>query len=308
MSVSIVMPVYNGEDFLARAIESVLEQTHENFQFIIIDDGSTDNTLDIIRSYAGRDRRIQLVEQEHAGLPAALNRGIQCADHPLVARMDADDEMAPNRLERQISFLKENPDVSVACSFVRMINRNGGVIGKSKPVVPERDVQHLFPKKCLDIVHSSVMMRKADILAAGGYRDDFYLEDRELWGRLVLHGYKIGVQPEFLLFYRVHSASVTLERLWRNFTWSDFLDYNIDRKLGGLSEISFPDFEKIRARRPFHQKLQSFINNLGQAYYRKSTRYFAEREWSKLACSLPVALFFTPFFTIKRIVLKTNFL
>ena len=105
MSVSVVMNVFNGEAYLEAAIESVLRQNFNSFEFVIVDDGSTDGSNRIIRGFARNHRNIVLVEQENRGIPAAINRGIEQARHDLIAHLDADDIMMPNRLERQGAFL-----------------------------------------------------------------------------------------------------------------------------------------------------------------------------------------------------------
>ncbi|MBI5094602.1 MAG: glycosyltransferase family 2 protein [Candidatus Hydrogenedentes bacterium] len=109
-AVSVVMSVYNGERYLAEAIESILGQTYRDFEFIIIDDGSTDESLKIVEGYASRDNRIRLVSRPNRGLAAALNDGIEIARAPIIARMDADDVSLPKRFEKQMLYMAQHPE------------------------------------------------------------------------------------------------------------------------------------------------------------------------------------------------------
>src|SRR5208337_1888421 len=122
MQVSVIMAVYNGDKFLEEAVESVLCQTFADFEFVIIDDGSTDGTSKLLAKYAEQDSRIVVIRQDNRGLPSSLNRAISVANCELLARMDADDRMLPCRLERQIEFVARNPDAAVVCSYSYLIN------------------------------------------------------------------------------------------------------------------------------------------------------------------------------------------
>jgi len=111
--ISIVMPAYNAEKYIAQAIESILNQTFQDFEFIIVNDGSTDNTLKIIEQYAAQDRRIRLVQIDHVGTSAAKNAGVEVAKSDWIAMMDADDISLPQRLEKQVQAAQKSPTVVV---------------------------------------------------------------------------------------------------------------------------------------------------------------------------------------------------
>ena len=209
MQVSVLMAVYNGERFLREAVNSVLTQTFEDFEFIILDDGSTDSSVEILEEFAKVDSRIVLVKRPHRGLVVSLNTGLEMARADLIARFDADDRMLPQRLERQLLFLKDNPQFSVVCSHADLINVNGKKIGISThPVDTLRGRKEFTPGLFLEVVSSSVLMRRSAVADVGGYRD-MWMEDRDLWGRLVTQGYLIGCQKERLIEYRLHGMSRT---------------------------------------------------------------------------------------------------
>ena len=127
--ISVVMPVYNGEKYLKDAIDSILNQTHTDFEFIIVNDGSTDNTANIIDSYV--DSRIIHVRQENRGLPKALNVGASISKGEYIARMDADDISLPNRLKSQYLFFKSNSDISVLAGSFSYIDEKGKYLGRT---------------------------------------------------------------------------------------------------------------------------------------------------------------------------------
>jgi glycosyltransferase involved in cell wall biosynthesis len=207
-NISVVMPVFNGARFVASAIESIQNQTLEDFEFIIVDDGSTDATSEILTFYAGRDRRIRVLRQDNTGVVGALNRGIEVARAPLLARMDADDLSRPGRFEAQSQFLADDPDCTVVGSAVRLIDAQGS---------GDRIILH--PRRLADLgeavgagrilAHPTALMRLEAVRKVGGYRPAFQgVEDTDLWLRLVSLG-PIGNLEEVLLDYRMHPDKVT---------------------------------------------------------------------------------------------------
>ncbi|HAS7841575.1 TPA: glycosyltransferase family 2 protein, partial [Vibrio cholerae] len=134
--ISVVMSVYNGEKYLGEAIDSILKQTFSDFEFIIINDGSTDKTLEIIKSYMKKDDRIVLVSRENKGLIVSLNEGLDLAKGQYIARMDADDISIKSRFEKQIEFLDSNPDIGVCGTWVEVFGEN---IKSKKWKMPTQD-------------------------------------------------------------------------------------------------------------------------------------------------------------------------
>ena len=126
--VSVVMSVYNGQEFLREAIESILRQSYGDFEFVIIDDGSTDRTAEILAEYAGRDARIRLQRHENKGRAVSLNIGIELARAPYIARMDADDVSASERLRRQVDYMRDHPDTVMVGSWAQVIDLEGAVM------------------------------------------------------------------------------------------------------------------------------------------------------------------------------------
>lgn len=210
-AISVAMSVYNGERFLSEAIESVLAQTWHDFEFLILDDGSRDRSLEIIQRHAAADPRIKVIARENRGLVASLNQLLAEAQAPLVARMDADDICAPQRFERQIAFLAARPDHGVIGSLSYDIDENGEffpLYTGEHPLTHEEFLQHIAVNGPL-LAHPTVMYRRDVVLAAGGYHAAFrHCEDYDLWLRLA-HRTKIANLPERLLRYRHYAGQVS---------------------------------------------------------------------------------------------------
>jgi|Deesub1362A_J573_1020465.scaffolds.fasta_scaffold00600_5 glycosyltransferase involved in cell wall biosynthesis len=184
-TVSVIMSVYNGEKYLRQAIESILNQTFSDFEFIIVDDGSTDKTPEILKDYAKKDLRLKIVKnRKRIGLTKSLNEAIKQAKGKYIARQDADDISLPERLEKQITFLEKNPSYGAVGTSAAIIDKNGRIIKKA--MVPK---SWLVIKQILKFgncfVHGSMMFKKQDYIKAGGYRTPFALaQDFDLWLRM----------------------------------------------------------------------------------------------------------------------------
>jgi len=301
MHISVLMPVYNGVRFLREAVESVLAQSYSDFEFVVMDDGSTDSSVSILESYAKADSRIVLVQRPHMGLVASLNAGIAAARSELIARFDADDRMAPNRLERQLAYLREHPELSVVCSYANLVDVNGNRIGRSAhPVDVIQGVKQCKPPLFLEIVHPSVIMRKAAVSSVGGYRQ-MPLEDRDLWGRLVTSGHLIGCQPEYLMDYRLHGSSKTIQDWDRQ---GELVDFNIVRRLKQEPELSYEEYLLLQRKQPLIQHLRDRAKAMAMLAYKNATRHYAERRLLQCGLLLLCSLSLRPWWTINRTRLR----
>ncbi len=205
-AVTVLMPIFNAEAYLEEAIESILAQSYRDMEFLVVNDGSTDRSEEIVRRY--RDPRIILVTQPNKGLVAALERGLQEARGRYIARMDGDDRSSPERIERQVAFLEEHPAVGLVGTGAEIWV--GGARSGREHRHPESDpllrFELLFDNP---FVHSSVMMRRDVLLKTGGYRpgDQFFPEDYDLWSRMADVS-KVANIPEILHIYREVPTSV----------------------------------------------------------------------------------------------------
>lgn len=201
------MPVYNGAEFLGSAIESILWQTEKDFELLIIDDGSTDTSREIVASYSTDPRIKALNNDRNSGVVATLNRGLKIARGTYIARMDADDISFPERLQKQADYLDQNPDTGlVGCA----IERQRGNIKKT--FQPPTDDRHIRFSLLFDSVftHSAVMLRRSLLEAQqlSYHKDYIHAEDYQLWIQLSRYC-KLANLAETLLTYREHAASVS---------------------------------------------------------------------------------------------------
>ncbi|WP_302736936.1 glycosyltransferase [uncultured Desulfovibrio sp.] len=217
--ITVLLPVYNGEQFIAEAVESILKQSYTKFELLIINDGSTDRTLQILESLATHDARVRLYSRENRGLIATLNEGLFLCRTELVARMDADDYAMPERLTLQKMYMDAHPQVAVCGSGI-ITYENGRVI--MPPCGKAFDIHCLFASP---MAHPTVMYRRSAVLNMGGYAADMpAAEDYDLWVRMVRAGYGLDNLPQPLLRYRTHpnlprtsyrnAARATTQKIW----------------------------------------------------------------------------------------------
>ena len=201
-AVSVVMPVFNSGDTLAAAIESIRAQAFINWELLVLDDGSSDQSLEIAESAASVDDRVKSIPLNHSGLINTLNHGLELAAAELVARMDADDISLPLRLEKQVAFLRDYPQVAVVGGAAELFHNHGEIQQLIRHPTEPSDVAAAMEKNS-SLVHPSVMIRREVVLSLGGYRKPFLAaEDYDLWLR-IMGGYQIANLPDVILRYRI---------------------------------------------------------------------------------------------------------
>ena len=206
--VSVVMSVYNGERHLRDAVESVLNQTFRDFEFIIVDDGSTDRTWEILKSY--EDPRIVLARnRENIGLTKSLNKGLQMAKGQYIARQDADDISLPERLAKQVEFLESNGEVGLlSCSFVEIDDEGRSVSIQILPAEDSDLQERLLISNCF--CHGAAMFRRECLESVGAYREEFeFAQDYDLWLR-ISERYKVANLEEALYRWRVRTDALSM--------------------------------------------------------------------------------------------------
>lgn len=212
--VSVLMPCYNVASTLDEAMESLLAQTLAEFEIVAVDDGSEDGTLNRLEAWALQDQRVRVLARAHAGIIPALNEGLDICRAVYVARMDADDRAHPTRLERQVQFLDDHPEVSVLSSLVEGFPasdvREGFriYIDWLNNLITHADItREIFVESPL--AHPSVTFRKRWVEDLGGYKEFGWPEDYDLWLRLYLEGARFAKIPEILLYWREYPHRLT---------------------------------------------------------------------------------------------------
>ncbi len=204
--ISVIMTVYNGEKYLDQAIDSILSQSYKHFELIIVNDGSTDNTLKVINSY--KDSRIVLISQRNQGVSKSCNKAIKLVKGDYIARHDADDISSHKRFEKQVCFLINNKDVSLVGSNLRTINSKGKFNGYVDLLTNPDDLK-LATVFSNQIAQGSVMMRREVLSSVGNYDPKYTIvHDYDLWVRIA-HKHKITNLKDRLYTYRVHDESLS---------------------------------------------------------------------------------------------------
>jgi len=252
-SVTVLMPVYNGAAYLEAAIESIRRQTHSDFEFLIVDDGSTDGSSDILQGFAARDPRICIIYGRHEGIAAARNRGLALARGTVIVCMDHDDVAMPERIERQLAYLAEHPEVAAVGSALRLINKDGDPIAPPTkyPLLSEEIREGLLSGYCM-LGQPTVAMRREAAIAVGGYRRAFDpADDYDLWLRLS-ERYALANMPDVLVDYRWHGNNTTARRRRKQALCAHIAKLAAaERRLGlpdptsGLEKLSLADLDRF---------------------------------------------------------------
>lgn len=213
VQLSVVLPVFNAERYVAAALRSVLAQSFTAFELIVIDDGSTDRSAEIIRGFAARDSRVLHIRRPNTGIVGALNDGLAAARAPLIARMDADDFALPHRFERQIDYFALHPECVGLGTAVDFIDAHGArVMACPRPLAHAEIEAGLLRGDGGMIIHPSAMFRRDAVYSIGGYRREAqYVEDLDIYLRLARVG-RLGNLPDTLLQYRIHPTSINFTK------------------------------------------------------------------------------------------------
>ncbi len=211
--VSVVMSVFNGERFLAEAVDSILNQSFLELEFIVIDDGSTDRSASILDSYQSCDARMRVYHEEHSGLVKSLNRGCELAQGKYIARMDADDVASKDRLALQVGFMEVHQEIGVIGGTVEWINAIGKSLGIYNNPAEDREIKAdlLVHRRCA-FWHPTVLLRREVFAWAGGYRCTVVgAEDYDFWLRIA-ENFQLANLETVLLKYRIHSCQESIQK------------------------------------------------------------------------------------------------
>lgn len=294
-AISVLMPVYNGERFLREAIDSILSQTFRDFELIIINDGSTDNTESIIQSYS--DSRIKYVKNEkNLKLIKTLNKGIGLAKGKYIARMDADDVSLPNRLELQYAFMESHSNVGASSSLIYSMSETGIVKGISKYYGCTTTMSCLYSSLLRSPLVHPVSIIRTSLLKEIKYsdtKDALHIEDFVLWGNILKYGYDIANIEKPLLYYRDVSGSIShkyknLQKINHAKVVKSQLEYFLKMILTTQEAL---DMFVTNKDLTFQQAIHSFelLDNIKSAYtyrYRDKLNRKAQKEILRLTSSM----------------------
>ncbi|MDA8629728.1 glycosyltransferase [Bacteroidia bacterium] len=243
--ISVVIPIFNGEKYLEEAIKSVLNQTFEELEILLLNDGSTDLTRNICRRYEVEDERVRYFEWPNSGMAETLNKGLKECSYEYVARLDADDIMLPDRLQIQIDYLIKNPHIDVLGTLGFYINESGKIIGRTFSDINQNSLKKKYFDKNepFGMLHPSIIYKKSKILMIGGYRGEYWpCDDIDLWNRLYEKQVDFDVIQSPLIKYRIHQSSAVASRYLENRMKYRWMRSNMRNRRIGVPEISFDKY------------------------------------------------------------------
>jgi glycosyltransferase involved in cell wall biosynthesis len=279
--ISVVMPVFNGGGFLREAVDSVLTQSFDDFEFLIIDDGSTDDSLAILNEYS--DKRLRIISQENRGVIESLNRGIQSATGEYIARMDADDRCELNRFALQVRYLDAHPDIALIGGSVATMDESGNPLAP-RLVFPatHEEIWAGIGRRPWVFCHPAVMYRRSAAINVGMYRPDFaHCEDTEFFARLMTR-YRAANLPQLMLNYRLRRNAVSFTKTAHGLINAKLVARIIDRWKQG--EPFAPTVEERRAADVEIAKCQAASSDgrLAAAYHiRVGRELLRGRRWRR---------------------------
>lgn len=302
-SVSVLMPVYNGASFLEASLQSVLAQSWRDFELVVVDDGSTDESPAMLARFAASDPRIRVIRQTNGGISRALNAGLAAARGDWIARLDSDDLMLPNRLERQLAFVRAEPDAVAAGSYYEIIDGAGAVRGLLHPLPRSRAelARLLASRDPLTFTHPTMIYRRAAALDAGGYVSALEpCEDVALFARMLAAGGIILIQPEVLTRYRVHAGSISSRKTVEQFLMRNFIYHNFHAARDGAPTLSYDEYLAWQRARPLTRRLGTRMALASEFFYRRYTAARVEGRTGRALACLAMASAFRPYKALRR--------
>jgi glycosyltransferase involved in cell wall biosynthesis len=303
------MPVFNAERYLREAVESILNQTFSDFEFIIIHDPSTDKTAEILQSF--HDPRIRIINNEKIiGLTESLNKGLGIASGDYIARMDSDDVSLSERLEKQVKHLNAYPEVGVLGCHVKIVDEVTKTVSvRSRPLTNDQNQWRLLYDNCL--MHPSVMFRKELIIKHGGYsKEALHAEDYELWSRLGQNT-KINQLPDVLVLLRKHTENIGSVYAQAQIENSISITKNNMNRLFS-TKVNINNIDDM-VRFLWHQKIEhdcyyNVFRGLFKMYdvftsertLSKQDQHWITKDFVRILSSLPITTQIRGFFFIKR--------
>lgn len=305
MKISVVIPVRNGEKYLAQAIESVLVQTHRDLELLIIDNSSTDRSVEIMTHYARKDGRIRVLCKPDRGVAAAANCGLEEARGEWVARLDCDDVFLAEKLEKQIAFIRENPGVRIVGTlgyFINVTNRVIGLVSNDGPFTKAEFEEMAVRGEPVFFIHSSTLVHRETALEIGGYREQFaQAEDVDFWNRMAEKGHLLLKMAEPLTLYRIHRQSLTMARNAEQRLHHRWVMACAEARRKGRGEPHIQEFLQGERNRPWPVRIHAWRQELGERIFQRAALHYACRDYLHLSAFLSMAMVLHPRHVIARL-------
>jgi glycosyltransferase involved in cell wall biosynthesis len=300
--VSVVMPAYNAARFIDPAIESIRAQTLRDFELIVVDDRSTDDTAERVERHARADPRVRVVRAEKGGISRSINRGIAESRYPWVAIMHADDVAMPERLAKQSAAARANPGVVAWGCYAQHIGATGRVLSLSQtgPTTVEEFRRLRAAGEDVHMLHPTAFLRRDVVDRVGGYDPDFDgAEDFELFDRMAEVG-PIVVLAEPLLLYRVHASSVSMQQHFKIQKYAQFVQARQRARLKGR-QLSYKDFTEAYDHQSLLRRFDRGVDQLSRLYYRTAGMAFGNGSYARAVRYLLASGLLRPQYCLPRV-------
>jgi len=302
--VSVILCAHNAEQFISKAIDSVLNQTYSNFELFIINDGSDDNTLEIINSFGIKDSRITIVNHSNIGKGESINQVVfNSITTEYIFHMDADDIMLPERIQKQLIFIEKTALDATSC-LAYYIDATDKIIGKTYNDLDSftKFNEYLKKNEPIGLLNPGFVIRKDKFLAIGGYRGKYWpADDIDLYNRLTEIGCKILTQQEILMKYRIHGGSVITSKFVDSRKKYEWVRASMWSRRIGVPEPTWEEYLKSLDNKTILGKLNWRRKVYAKNYYRSAGFDFAKKEIIPFILHLLTALILQPTYVMKKI-------
>jgi len=302
-TLSVVMPAFNAERYIGRAIESILDQTYADLELIIYMDAPTDDTVEVARRHAEHDDRVRILENDqNVGVSVGLNRAVATARGSFIGRMDADDIAVPNRFERQMELIQSNPEIAIVGSDAVHINSDDEVLGLS--IAGPRSIEDFHQRRQRGeltlVLDGTAVMRREVFDLVGGYDPEMPIaQEVDLHSRMAAHGAVVAID-EPLLLYRLHPDSRVATRFFEGRNMHRFVlarDRGLQR---GETPLTFSAYLENQRSMTLLERTRIRLSDLAHYHYRTSGVYLAEGRKGAALVSLAKAFAANPRFVTQR--------
>jgi glycosyltransferase involved in cell wall biosynthesis len=306
----VLIPAFNAGAYLKMSIDSLLPIKNDRIRIIVIDDASTDGSLESIRNYAERGLIEIRTNAKNLGKAESLNRAFREIETEYFILQDADDIALPGRVERQLSFMKENPEIALSSSFIRYINKEDQVIASGKLDLLSSDAlrgylsgSDPFGLFC----PAAIIRRDAAKDPELGFRKQFWpADDIDLWNRIAEKGYQVRAQEEYLVGYRIHGTSAVTANFYRTRMKYEWVRESLRARRRGLPEPTEEEFFQIWCSASILDRFNRARKILAKGMYRAAGFARAEGKYHLLAIYGLSSLLLQPFYVLKRILIQTQ--
>lgn len=298
-TVAIVIPCYNGELYLEETIKSVLSQTFNNFDLYLLNNGSKDNSLNIMMKYKVLDTRIKIINyKQKTSRAKSINNLLKKISNQIIALIDADDVMYKNKIKIQINYLKKNPNVQFLSCLGTYISKGKKNYGKTiNQIKNHQSCFDLIKKeKNVGILTPGVIFYRKTFLKLGGFREKFWpCDDTDLWTRSAENKHIVYAIPKILCKYRIHPNSITTSDFFLSKKKNNWVNDCLKKRLKKKKEITFNQYCKSLKKKIFYKKIMGYLDDYCDFYFRKSIIPLIEEEYVKLFFFLLLSFIHNPY-------------